>query len=90
VLRQVARAERRGGRVSAAVRLEELAPDDPLASCEGEENRLIVVGSSGGATLAGGKGAGRLPTSLSVVSDVLDQVRRLRSPCSSEAKRMSG
>ena len=79
VLRQVAYAERRGGRLAASIRLRELEADDPLAACAREDNALIVILASGRTVAAAGKGAGRWPTGTAVVSDVLELVRRVRS-----------
>jgi len=90
VLRQVAYAERRGKRITASVRLCELEPDDPLAGCMREENTLQIVRASGESLLTRGKGAGRLPTTVSVVSDVLEQIRDLRSRAAVEARLVPG
>jgi homoserine dehydrogenase len=46
--------------------------DHPLAGACGEENRILVKPKVGEAVLVHGKGAGRWPTSLSVVADLLD------------------
>jgi homoserine dehydrogenase len=74
-LKLVARARRKGGAVEAGVSLEPLAPDHPLFGCPGEKNRLVVETATGRKVVVDGKGAGRWPTTVSVVSDVLDRHR---------------
>jgi homoserine dehydrogenase len=75
VLKLVAEARRSGGTVIARVEVRDLAPGDPLATCRGEGNILLVETSGGRRVRVEGKGAGRWPTAVSVVGDAL-QVRR--------------
>lgn len=71
-LKLVARARRKGGALEAAVELVALHPGHPLYGCRRESNRLVVETASGRRVTVSGKGAGRWPTTVSVVSDVLD------------------
>jgi homoserine dehydrogenase len=75
VLKLVAEARRADGGATARVSVRDLAPDHPLASCSGEGNALLVETASGRRVWTEGKGAGRWPTTVSVVGDAL-QVRR--------------
>lgn len=75
VLKLVAEARRSGGDIVARVDVRALAPDGPLAGCRGEGNTLLVETASGRKIRLDGKGAGRWPTTVSVVGDAL-QVRR--------------
>lgn len=70
-LKLVARLVRKGGRVRASVRLEELEPGHPLAGCAGIANRVVVTLARGEPVVLDGDGAGRWPTTLAVVSDAL-------------------
>jgi homoserine dehydrogenase len=74
-LKLVARARRKGGAVEARVELHPLLPGHPLFGCSGERNRVVVETASGRQVVLDGRGAGRWPTTVSVVSDVLDRHR---------------
>ncbi|MFH1845312.1 MAG: homoserine dehydrogenase [bacterium] len=76
-LRLVASAQRDGHTVRAAVRLRSVAAADPLARCCGEQN-LVRIGLRDGQQLTlAGKGAGRWPTALAVLADLLDVHREV-------------
>jgi homoserine dehydrogenase len=75
-LKLVARAWSEDGQVQARVQLEEVMPDHPLSDCRQEKNRLVVTTLDCRRITVGGKGAGRWPTTVSVLSDVLDRKRR--------------
>jgi homoserine dehydrogenase len=62
----------------AGVRLAALPLDDRLARCRGEENGLRIERADGQTTFVAGKGAGRWPTSESVLADVYDLWRERR------------
>jgi len=74
-LKLVARARRKGGAVEASVRMVAVRPGHPLHGCRREANRLVIETATGRRVVLDGKGAGRWPTTLSVVSDVLDRHR---------------
>jgi len=74
-LKLLVRAHRKKGGVSARVLLAPLAPGHPLFGCGRENNRVLVETATGREVTLQGKGAGRWPTTLSVVSDVLDRRR---------------
>ncbi len=57
------------------VGLQQLVPGDFLASCKGEENRLEIRSTGGQLKRLQGLGAGRLPTTASVMADVLQLSR---------------
>ncbi len=74
-IRQLARAERAGGTVSATVAAT-VGPmlvdlHSPLAWSRGTENMVIVSGHYGGDVVFSGHGAGGHPTAVAVVSDLL-------------------
>jgi homoserine dehydrogenase len=75
-LRQVARAIEREGRLEASIDFEEFNPDHPLGCLTRERNGL-EISSRAGSRFVRGRGAGRWPTTESVMADVFD-VRRLR------------
>jgi homoserine dehydrogenase len=50
--------------------------DDPLAQVRGEENAVVIRTRDGKTEVLHGKGAGRWPTTISVVADLLDLYRR--------------
>jgi homoserine dehydrogenase len=70
-IRQVARAERKGGAVAAAVGPTLVALRSPLAWSRGTENMVILNGQYGGDVVFSGHGAGGHPTAVAVVSDLL-------------------
>ena len=53
-----------------------LPSDDPLAKVRREENAVVVRMWDGRRKVLWGKGAGRWPTTLAVVGDLLDLYRR--------------
>ncbi len=77
VLRLVATALKGQGEVGCRVALEALPADHPLAACRQEKNAVLVTDAEGVGHLVEGKGAGRWPTTVSVVGDVLDARRAL-------------
>ena len=78
VLKQVGRCRQAAdGSIRAAVRIESLPADHPLAAARNEENRFLVEGRAGRTRLVLGKGAGRWPSAASVFADVMDLQRSL-------------
>lgn len=73
--RLVARAERTRDGVKASVGPEEVGVDHPLADLPGVRNSLVLTTTDGQREVVSGLAAGRLPTSESVLADVL-QLRR--------------
>jgi homoserine dehydrogenase len=70
-IRQVARAEKNGGEVSATVGPMLVDQRSPLAWSRGTENMVILSGHYGGDVVFSGHGAGGQPTAVAVVSDLL-------------------
>jgi homoserine dehydrogenase len=70
VLRQIGQLSRSATGITASVRLEALAIDDPLARTRNEGNAVLFTPQFGAATLVTGKGAGRVPTAASLVGDL--------------------
>jgi homoserine dehydrogenase len=75
-LRQVARAAEREGGLEATIDFEELHLQHPLGSLTREWNGL-EISSRAGSQFVRGRGAGRWPTTESLMADAFD-VRRLR------------
>ena len=50
--------------------------DDPLAQVRGEENVVVIRTRDGTIEVLRGKGAGRWPTTIAVVADLLELYRR--------------
>jgi homoserine dehydrogenase len=61
--------------------------DTPLANVNGVLNAIALEGRALGPTMLSGRGAGDLPTAVSVVADVLDVARARRSGVSGLATR---
>jgi homoserine dehydrogenase len=70
-IRQVARAERPPGEVSATVGPMLVDLHSPLAWSRGTENMVLLSGHYGGDVVFSGRGAGGQPTAVAVVSDLL-------------------
>ena len=70
-IRQIARAERTGGELAAAVGPMLVDLESPLAWSRGTENMVILNGKYGGDVVFSGHGAGGHPTAVAVVSDLL-------------------
>ena len=70
-IRQVARAEERGGTVAATVGPMLVDAHSPLAWSRGTENMVILSGKYGGDVVFSGHGAGGHPTAVAVVSDLM-------------------
>jgi homoserine dehydrogenase len=76
VLRLVGSVRGPAERPAAGVRLVTIAPDHPLAGLQGEENGVLVHTRDGQQEVWRGKGAGRWPTTISVIGDLLEIYRR--------------
>src|SRR5580692_3813871 len=70
-IRQVARAEDRGGNVAATVGPMLVDLRSPLAWSRNTENMVILTGRYGGDVVFSGHGAGGHPTAVAVVSDLI-------------------
>lgn len=70
-LKLVATARCTSAGIVARVGLEILLPHHPLFGCEKEANRLVVETEGHRQVVIDGKGAGRWPTTVAVVGDVL-------------------
>jgi len=77
ITRLVARARITNGALIASVRPEQLGIDHPLADVRGCWNRLLVTTDDGVTFVAHGKGAGRWPTTESIIADALDAHRAI-------------
>ncbi len=71
-IRVVAECLSDSGKVTASVRLVQLPSVHPLADVHGVENRLLVQSQNGQSWIAHGRGAGRWPTTESVIADLFD------------------
>lgn len=76
-LKLVASARLSGQTIVASVGLEVIAPWHTLFGCDKENNRLVVETEGHSRVIVNGKGAGRWPTTVSVLGDVLDGRRAL-------------
>ena len=70
-IRQIARADLAGNRVSASAGPMLVDKHSPLAWSRGTENMVILKGRYGGDVVFSGHGAGGHPTAVAVVSDLL-------------------
>jgi homoserine dehydrogenase len=77
ILRQVARATLENGEVRGSVRFEVLTPDSPFATIKREWNALSIETQGGGRQFITGRGAGRWPTTESVMADLFEVRRAL-------------
>jgi homoserine dehydrogenase len=68
-LKQVGRVERTGEGLKASVRF---LSETPFAGLRSDRNALRVIGTSGAVRSARGRGAGRWPTTESVLADLVD------------------
>lgn len=69
-VRQVAALARAGEGLHAAVRLDTLDLDDPLSRARQEGNCVVITPETGTPVILSGKGAGRVPTAASMLSDI--------------------
>ncbi|MBT9329888.1 homoserine dehydrogenase [Paracidobacterium acidisoli] len=70
-IRQISRAETRGGALLATVGPMLVPKNSPLAWSRGTENMVLVGGKYGGDVVFSGHGAGGHPTAVAVVSDLI-------------------
>jgi homoserine dehydrogenase len=75
----VARARQTPSGIEASVRPERLPPDSFLGQSRGPENRLEIELSTGEIIRLRGQGAGRWPTAASVLGDLHEVARQIRS-----------
>ncbi|MFK7885185.1 MAG: homoserine dehydrogenase [Phycisphaerales bacterium] len=76
IVRQVGSLDLTGATPVGEVRLIAIEPEDSLYEVPGEKNALVVTWDDGVETIVRGRGAGRWPTSESVMSDVLSILRK--------------
>ncbi|MCP4573784.1 MAG: homoserine dehydrogenase [bacterium] len=79
-LKLVARLVRDGETLRASVGLAEIAPRHGLARCPGVRNRTVATTACGDEIVLDGTGAGRWPTTVSVVSDAFAARRESARP----------
>ena len=79
MIRLVASCHNEAGKKKATVKPVELLQTDPLASTSGVENRLLIETETGETIIVSGQGAGRWPTTESVIADLFD-IRREAQP----------
>jgi len=80
VVKLIAETRRKDGRIIARVGARVISTEHPLASCRREENRLLIETASGRVHTIDGKGAGRWPTTCSLLGDALELRRRILVP----------
>ncbi len=76
-LKLVASARRAGGRTAAAVALESLAPDDPLAGVDGQQNAIVFTTDLLDDIAVVQRGGGLTQTAYALVSDLVSVARRV-------------
>jgi homoserine dehydrogenase len=82
-IRQIARADKANGVLSASVGPTLVGLRSPLAWSRGTENMVVLTGKYGGDVVFSGHGAGGHPTAVAVVSDLLSLAagsRRVQLP----------
>jgi homoserine dehydrogenase len=72
VVKQLAIAKDRGGALELRVHPALVAKDAPLANISGVLNAVAIEGRALGPCLLSGRGAGDMPTAVSVVADLVD------------------
>lgn len=72
VIKHLAIAKERGGRLELRVHPALVARESPLANIHGVLNAIALEGRALGPCLLSGRGAGDLPTAVSVVADLVD------------------
>ena len=82
MIRLVASCHNEAGKKKASVKPVELLQTDPLASTTGVENRLLIETETGETIIVSGQGAGRWPTTESLIADLFD-IRREAQPAQS-------
>jgi homoserine dehydrogenase len=87
VIKHLAIGRDRGDSVELRVHPALVRADTPLANVNGVLNAIAIEGRALGSTVISGRGAGDLPTAVSVVADVLDVARARRSGVSGLATR---
>jgi homoserine dehydrogenase len=87
VIKHLAIGRDRGDAVELRVHPALVARDTPLASVNGVLNGISLEGRALGPTILSGRGAGDLPTAVSVVADILDVARARRNGFSGSATR---
>jgi homoserine dehydrogenase len=78
VLKLLAIAKRDAGEVEVSVEPTFIPESHPLASVRGVYNAVFVHGEAVGETMFYGPGAGEMPTAMSVVSDLISVVKRMK------------
>jgi len=74
-LRQIARLRLRGEEASAEVVIQAVSSESRFAGISGSGNVLFLKTKSGASTTVSGRGAGRWPTTASVIGDLLELTR---------------
>jgi len=74
-VRQIGACHRKGGALDASVTLDQNLSDPLFLALRGERNALKVYGVDGRVWSCKGRGAGRWPTTESVLADVADIIR---------------
>lgn len=85
--RLVVSAELKADRVVCRIQPRLIPSGHPLHDLEGARNRLVITGKNLTTTVVDGAGAGRWPTSESVLADLFDSWRRLNSNQASQTTR---
>lgn len=88
VIKHLAIGFDRGDAVELRVHPALVARDTQIANVNGVLNAIALEGRALGPTLLSGRGAGAMPTAVSVVADVLDVARARRSGVSGLATRL--
>ena len=76
VLKLMGYAEIKEGKVEVSVEPTLLEQHHPLASVQNEYNAIFLTGEAVGQTMFYGPGAGAMPTATSIVSDVMNVIKR--------------
>jgi homoserine dehydrogenase len=85
VLRLIAEIRRQDGELRAQVAPCWLSQEDFLAGARGEENRVEIELADGGSLQLSGKGAGRWPTTASVMGDLWESARAAEAAAACDA-----
>lgn len=77
-IKLIARAEKKGDKLTYSVKPEFMPVTHPLASVDNEFNAIYLTGNAAGELMFYGRGAGSVPTGSAVVGDIMQIAKTLK------------